>query len=69
MKQTLIGQIDRILFESEGFFIAFLKTGEKISGTYFESDVENLKGSAIPFELESNLSKLGIKPDKLRFRG
>ena len=44
---TLIGQIDRILFEDEGFFIAVLKTGEKISGTYYESDVSNLKGSAI----------------------
>ncbi|HIP14473.1 MAG TPA: ATPase [Sulfurimonas autotrophica] len=49
---TLIGQIDRILFESEGFFIAVLKSGEKISGTYFESDVEDLKGSAITLEGE-----------------
>ena len=47
MTQTLIGQIDKILFEDEGFFIAVLKTGEKISGTYYESAVENLKGSAI----------------------
>ena len=47
MKTTLIGQIDRILFESEGFFIAALKSGEKISGTYYESSVENIKGSAI----------------------
>ena len=47
MTQTLIGQIDRILFEDEGFFIAVLKAGEKISGTYYESDVKNLKGSAI----------------------
>jgi len=47
---TLIGQIDRILFEAEGFFIAVLKSGEKISGTYFESDVENIKGSAITLE-------------------
>ena len=47
---TLIGQIERILFESEGFFIAVLKSGEKISGTYFESDVEHLKGSAITLE-------------------
>lgn len=45
---TLIGQIDRILFEGEeGFFIAVLKTGEKISGRYFESAVANIKGSAI----------------------
>ena len=47
MTQTLIGQIDRILFEDEDFFIAVLKSGEKISGTYYESDVSNLKGSAI----------------------
>ncbi|OIP54367.1 MAG: ATPase [Helicobacteraceae bacterium CG2_30_36_10] len=47
MTSTLIGQIDKILFEDEGFFIAVLKSGEKISGTYYESDVANLKGSAI----------------------
>ena len=48
---TLIGQIDRIMFEGEdGFFIAVLKTGEKISGRYFESAVENIKGSAITLE-------------------
>ena len=47
MTQTLIGQIERILFQEEGFFIAKLKTGEKVSGTYFESDVEHIKDSAI----------------------
>jgi len=50
LNQTLIGQIDKILFEDEGFFIAVLKTGEKVSGTYFESAVENIKGSAITLE-------------------
>ena len=44
---VLIGQIDRILFEDEGFFIAVLKSGEKISGTYYESAIESIKGSAI----------------------
>ena len=44
---TLIGQIDKILFEDEGFFIAVLKSGEKISGTYYESDIASIKGSAI----------------------
>jgi len=44
---TLIGQIDRILFEDEGFLIAALKSGEKVSGTYYESDIESIKGSAI----------------------
>ena len=48
MSQTLIGQIDKILFESgDGFFIAVLKSGEKISGTYFESDVNDIKKSAV----------------------
>ena len=47
MHQTLIGQIDKILFEEDGFFIAVLKNKEKISGTYFESEVSHLKDSAI----------------------
>ena len=47
---TLIGQIDRILFEEEGFFIAVLKSGEKISGIYYESDVKHLKDSAITLQ-------------------
>ncbi len=49
---TLIGQIDKILFEDDGFFIAVLKTKEKISGTYYESDVKHLKGAAITLEGE-----------------
>jgi len=53
MAQTLIGQIDRVLFEGEdGFFIAVLKSGEKISGIYYESAIENIKGSAITLEGE-----------------
>ncbi len=47
LSQTIIGQIDRILFEDEGFFVAVLKTGEKVSGTYYESDVSHIKDSAI----------------------
>ncbi len=47
MSTTLIGQIDKVLFEDEGFFIAVLKTGEKISGSYHESEVKHLKDSAI----------------------
>jgi exodeoxyribonuclease V alpha subunit len=49
---TLIGQIETILFEDEGFFIARLKNGEKVSGTYYESDVSHLKGSAITLKGE-----------------
>jgi len=47
LNETIIGQIDKILFEDEDFFIAVLKTGEKVSGTYYESGVSDLKGSAI----------------------
>lgn len=47
MNETLIGQIDKILFEEEAFFIAVLKSGEKISGSYYESAVSHLKDSAI----------------------
>ena len=47
MSDTLIGQIDRILFEDEAFFIAVLKTGEKVSGSYYESEIKHIKGSAI----------------------
>jgi len=45
--ETLIGQIDKIIYENEGFFIGVLKDGKKISGTYYESDVAHLKGAAI----------------------
>jgi len=47
LNQTLIGQIEKILFEDEAFFIALLKTGEKISGSYYESDISHIKGSAV----------------------
>ncbi|MBU0632056.1 AAA family ATPase [bacterium] len=49
---TLIGQIDTILFEDDGFFIARLKSGEKVSGTYYESEVSHLKGAAITLKGE-----------------
>ncbi|WP_345993272.1 AAA family ATPase [Sulfurimonas sp. HSL-1716] len=49
---TLIGQIETILFEDEGFFIARLKNGDKVSGTYFESEVSHLKGAAITLKGE-----------------
>ena len=44
---TLIGQIDKILFESDTFFIALLKDGKKVSGNYYESSVSDLKGAAV----------------------
>jgi exodeoxyribonuclease V alpha subunit len=47
LNETLIGQIDKILFEEEAFFIAVLKSGEKISGSYYESAVSHLKDSAV----------------------
>jgi len=51
--QTLIGQLDRILFEGDdGFFVGLLKSGEKISGTYYESDVAHLKNAALTLKGE-----------------
>ena len=52
MHQTLLGQIDKILFEEEAFFIAVLKSGEKISGSYYESAVSHLKDSAVTLKGE-----------------
>jgi exodeoxyribonuclease V alpha subunit len=45
--QTLIGQIDRIIYQNNGFFIAALKSGDKISAHYYESDVDHLKDAAV----------------------
>lgn len=55
--KTLIGQIDKIIYENGGFFIAALKSGEKISAHYHESDVENLKDAAITLKGEWEVHK------------
>ena len=48
----LIGQIDKIIFEQDGFFIGVLKSGEKIQGEYHESDVSNLVDAAVTLKGE-----------------
>ena len=48
----LIGQIDKIIFEQEGFFIGVLKSGEKIQGEYHESEVSNLVDAAVTLKGE-----------------
>jgi exodeoxyribonuclease V alpha subunit len=50
--QTLIGQIDRIIYQNNGFFIAALKSGDKISAHYYESDVDHLVNAAITLKGE-----------------
>lgn len=50
--QTLIGQIDKIIFESDGFFIAVLKSGEKISAHYHDSDTATLTDTAVTLKGE-----------------
>jgi len=55
--QTLIGQIDKIIYENSGFFIAALKSGEKISAHYYESEVENLLNAAITLKGEWEVHK------------
>jgi len=52
LTETIIGQIEKILFEEEAFFIAVLKSGEKISGSYYESDISHIKGSAVTLKGE-----------------
>ena len=48
LQETLIGQIDKILYSNDdGFLVAVLKSGEKISGVYYESDVSHIKNSAV----------------------
>lgn len=48
--QKIIGQIERILFQEGAFFIAVLSSGEKIRGSYYESDVEHLIDAAVTLE-------------------
>jgi exodeoxyribonuclease V alpha subunit len=55
--QTLIGQIDKIIYENNGFFIAALKSGEKISAHYYESEVDNLLNAAITLKGEWEVHK------------
>ena len=50
--QKLIGQIDTIIYENDGFFIAVLTDKTKISGEYVEAPVSSLKGAAVTLEGE-----------------
>ena len=50
--QTLLGQVDRILFEKEGFVIGLLKNKEKFTAHHFELDANHLIGSAITLKGE-----------------
>ncbi len=48
----LIGQIERIIYENDGFFIGLLSSGEKISGAYHESSVASIEHAAVTLEGE-----------------
>ncbi len=43
----LIGQLDRIIFEDDGFFIGLLASGEKISGHYHDSTLRSIEKAAV----------------------
>jgi len=45
--QILIGQIETIIYQNDGFFIGVLKSREKFSAHYFDSDIEHLKDAAV----------------------
>lgn len=55
--QTLIGQLEKIIYENNGFFIASLKGGEKVSGHYVESDVSHLHDAALTLKGEWEVHK------------
>jgi len=44
---TLIGQIDKIIYEREEFFVAVLKSGERFTAHYLQSEVNHLLGTAV----------------------
>ncbi len=44
---TLIGQIDKIIYERDEFFVAALKSGERFTAHYLQSEVSHLLGTAI----------------------
>jgi exodeoxyribonuclease V alpha subunit len=47
MPTTLIGQIDKIIYERDEFFVAALKSGERFTAHYLQSEVSHLLGTAI----------------------
>jgi len=46
----LVGQIEKIIYENDGFFIALLSSGEKISGSYHDSSVKSIEKAAVTLE-------------------
>ena len=48
----LIGQIEKIIYEKDGFFIALFASGEKISGHYFASSIASIENAAVTLEGE-----------------
>lgn len=49
---TLSGKIERILFQKEGFLIARLQNGTKISGSTLITDIDALEGQEVELEGE-----------------
>ena len=49
---TLTGKIERILFQKEGFLIARLENGTKVSGSCLITDIEALEGQEVELEGE-----------------
>lgn len=43
----LIGQIEKVIYENEGFFIGVLASGEKVSGHYHDSSIESIEKAAV----------------------
>jgi len=48
----LIGRIEKIFYEDEGFFVGLLGSGEKISGHYHDSSISSIENAAVTLEGE-----------------
>lgn len=48
--QTLIGQVETVIYQNEAFFIAVLSDKTKVSGEYVEAPVDSLVGAAVTLE-------------------
>lgn len=50
--QILIGQVDKIIYQNDGFFIGVLKSREKFSAHYFASEIDHLQDAAVTLKGE-----------------
>ena len=76
MKKNTIEEQTIIDINNVAFILADLTSDELVDAVKSHKECEyitvyspNISDDKFTLEIESNISKLGIKPDKLRFRG